>query len=111
MLRLVARPLIAAPVRARTCAFLTKVKSMEAASAKIAGSMPDGLKEIADAGVRALSRQAGGGLFCSLSQTNNRLSIDLSCRASALPAPLGRAPLPAHPHPDRLVCRASPPGV
>lgn len=79
MLRLVARPLIAAPVRARTCAFLTKVKSMEAASAKIAGSMPDGLKEIADAGVRALSRASRRRPFSARSsQTNNRLSIDLS---------------------------------
>jgi hypothetical protein len=47
---LLRRPLLAAPALSRGCAFLTKVKAMEAASTKLAPSLPEGLKEIADAG-------------------------------------------------------------
>ena len=36
----------------RACSFQAKVKEMEAAAAKLAPSLPDGLKEIAEQGVR-----------------------------------------------------------
>ena len=39
-----------APRLSRGCAFLQNVKTMEAASTKLAPSLPDGLKEIAEAG-------------------------------------------------------------
>ena len=46
------RTAIAAPAFTRRCAFLTKMKAMEAETDKLAKTLPDGLKEIAESGVR-----------------------------------------------------------
>jgi hypothetical protein len=46
------RVALVAPARARNCAFLTKMKAMEAETSKLATTLPDGLKEIAESGVR-----------------------------------------------------------
>jgi len=44
------RVALVAPARARNCAFLTKMKAMEAETSKLATTLPDGLKEIAESG-------------------------------------------------------------
>ena len=41
------------PVLARQCSLLTKMKSMEAETSKIAATLPEGLKSIAAVGVRS----------------------------------------------------------
>ena len=41
-----------APRLSRGCAFQTKIKEMEAAATKLAPSLPPGLKELAESGVR-----------------------------------------------------------
>jgi hypothetical protein len=46
------------PRFARYCSFQTKLKEMEAAATKMAPNLPDGLKEIADEGVRASTKAA-----------------------------------------------------
>ena len=45
-----------APALSRSCAFLTKMKTMEAETSKLSKTLPDGLKEIADSGVRTHDR-------------------------------------------------------
>ena len=44
------------PALSRQCAFLTKMKAMEAETTKLAPTLPDGLKEIAESGVRVRLR-------------------------------------------------------
>lgn len=46
------RSLAVAPRLARQCSFQAEVKKMEAAATKLAPSLPEGLKEIAEQGVR-----------------------------------------------------------
>ena len=48
------RAAVLRPALSRNCAFLTKMKAMEAETSKLSATLPDGLKEIADSGVRAL---------------------------------------------------------
>lgn len=50
------RTAYAAPMLSRSCAFLTKMKAMEAETSKLATTLPDGLKEIAESGVRNCPR-------------------------------------------------------
>merc|ERR1719198_792885 len=45
-----ARRAMIAPALSRSCTFLTKMKTMEAASSKMAATLPEGLKEIAEQG-------------------------------------------------------------
>ena len=49
-----------APVRARSCAFLTRMKAMEEETNKLSKTLPDDLKHIAEAGVRAPVRRGSG---------------------------------------------------
>merc|ERR1719271_742726 len=49
----------AAPVASRSCAFLTKMKAMEAETSKLAATLPDGLKEIATSGTEIQASIAG----------------------------------------------------
>ena len=51
------RTALSAPRYSRSCAFLTKMKAMKAETDKLATTLPDGLKEIAQSGVRAATRQ------------------------------------------------------
>ena len=44
---------LAAPMGSRSCAFLTKMKTMEGEATKLAATMPEELKGIALGGVRA----------------------------------------------------------
>ena len=46
------RTAIAAPAFTRRCAFLTKMKAMEAETDKLSKTLPDGLKEIAQSGTQ-----------------------------------------------------------
>ena len=46
----------AAPRLARRCSFQAEMKKMEAAATKLAPSLPEGLREIAEQGVRWSSR-------------------------------------------------------
>ena len=47
---------LSVPLRARGCAFITKMKEMEAAAGKLAPTMPEELRPIAEAGVRRDAR-------------------------------------------------------